>query len=105
MHMDYAKMQIPCADQQCYTAKDRQQACYLLTLHKDYELLRLSDKHVSEDVPSRIYRVSMGSQHNRKPFLSVGGLGLAPTHAKPGDHICIIFGATVSFILSSVAVE
>ena len=42
----------------------------------------------------------MSYLHNRRPFLSTSGyVGLLPVHSKPGDLICIIFGAIVPFVL------
>jgi hypothetical protein len=38
--------------------------------------------------------------HNRRPFISTEGyVGLIPAHSKPGDLVCIIFGATIPFVL------
>lgn len=48
----------------------------------------------------------MAYQHDRKLFLSIDGhVGLAPSNSKPGDLICIIFGATGPFILRPSANE
>ena len=46
------------------------------------------------------YRRALDRQHNRRPFLTQQGyLGLAPTHAKEGDLVAILFGAVQPFVL------
>jgi hypothetical protein len=46
------------------------------------------------------YRVLMGDQFNRRPFISTQGyVGLIPCHSKPGDVICILYGCVVPFVL------
>jgi hypothetical protein len=52
------------------------------------------------------YLIAMGYLHNRKPFISSGGyVGLVPAHSRPGDIVCIIFGAIVPFVLRDVGKE
>jgi hypothetical protein len=42
----------------------------------------------------------MGDMFKRRPFMSEQGyVGLAPSHAEPGDVIIIIYGAIVPFIV------
>jgi hypothetical protein len=49
------------------------------------------------------YVIAMEHLHNRKPFISSEGyVGLVPAHSRPGDIVCIIFGADVPFILRNV---
>ena len=46
------------------------------------------------------YRRALDRQHNRRPFLTQQGyMGLAPTHAKEGDLVAILFGAVQPFVL------
>ena len=62
--------------------------------------MRLPETYNSERVVNQHYRVAMGFQHNRKPFLSAEGyVGLVPAMAEIGDIIIIIFGATVPFVV------
>jgi len=92
-----AKMRIPCADQAGYGAS-RSRASSLI--REEYEALRLPETYNSERVVNQHYRVAMGFQHNRKPFLSAEGyVGLVPAIAEIGDIIIIIFGATVPFVV------
>lgn len=52
------------------------------------------------------YMIAMGYLHNRKPFISNEGyVGLVPAHSRPGDIICVIFGAIVPFVLRKLQNE
>jgi hypothetical protein len=57
----------------------------------------------SKDPRLHSYTTCMGDMFKRRPFLSAEGyVGLAPSHAEPGDVIVIIYGAIVPFILRNV---
>ena len=46
------------------------------------------------------YINTMGSMFKRRTFLSsLGHVGMVPSHAQPGDIICILFGVHVPFVL------
>jgi hypothetical protein len=46
------------------------------------------------------YRVTMGDEFKRKPFISSQGyVGLVPSHSKPEDVICIFLGCVKPFVL------
>jgi hypothetical protein len=52
----------------------------------------------SRDVQA--YHITMGNMFKRRSFLSKQGyVGLAPSHSKPGDVICILYGSVVPFVL------
>lgn len=103
-----AKMRIPCADQECFFGTSLRRVSNFSSLSEDYESLQVPGTTVNEDLdgPGWKYNFSMAYQHNRKPFISTEGhVGLAPSTSQPGDLICIIFGATVPFILRPIANE
>jgi hypothetical protein len=100
-----AKTKIPCADQAAH-GNQRSRASPS-ALREEYERLRRPEDYASSDEPpdrrrtvNEPYRVAMGFQHDRKPFLSDKGyVGLAPSHSQVGDIVVILFGVTVPFVV------
>jgi hypothetical protein len=46
------------------------------------------------------FRVTMGDEFKRRPFISTQGyVGLAPSHSKPDDVVCIFYGCIKPFVL------
>lgn len=46
------------------------------------------------------YRLLMGDQFKRRPFISTRGyVGLTPSYSEPGDIICILYGCVVPLVL------
>jgi hypothetical protein len=49
------------------------------------------------------YYTSMQYLYGLRPSISENGyVGLVPEHTRPGDRICVIFGAIVPFVLRKV---
>jgi hypothetical protein len=67
-----------------------------------YINLTSPDKFYADDISQNCknYMRTLEDQHDRRPFISAQGyVGLAPAHLQPGDAICILYGATVPFVL------
>jgi hypothetical protein len=89
-----AKWRIPCFDQ-IFTISQRQRTKTSSNAVPGYRELRSQ--------ACQAYVIAMEHLHNRKPFIpSEGYVRLVPAHSRPGDIVCIIFGADVPFVLRDV---
>ena len=97
-----AVWRIPCADLMWTTTQRHRATNDAAEGYKELKQ-RIANPELRLGLYSRTslaYYVAMSCLHNRRPFLSTSGyVGLLPVHSKPGDLICIIFGAIVPFVL------
>jgi hypothetical protein len=104
-----AKWRIPCFDQ-IFTISQRQRTKTSSNAVPGYRELRhrvdMYPNDLEEELKSQAcqaYVIAMEHLHNRKPFIpSEGYVRLVPAHSRPGDIVCIIFGADVPFVLRDV---
>ncbi|KAF4629775.1 hypothetical protein G7Y89_g8367 [Cudoniella acicularis] len=102
-----APWRIPSGDQELHGSRYRGTEA----MHRDFQELRT---YLDALVPGKtgdlsklskscnIYRLALGRQHNRLPFVSsMGYLGLVPAQSKKGDVICIVEGANSPFVFRS----
>jgi hypothetical protein len=102
-----ALWRIPCADQE-YRGPARERA-EGTAKHGFHELIARYNTDLSGyGDPSRTaaftrYYTSMQYLYGLRPSISENGyVGLVPEHTRPGDRICVIFGAIVPFVLRKV---
>jgi hypothetical protein len=92
---------IPCADQVFTENVLRRRASSPEGYHElKYRVAQYPMVYNFQSPACQGYLIAMEYLHNRRPFISTEGyVGLIPAHSKPGDLVCIIFGATIPFVL------
>jgi len=99
-----AKWRIPCSDQ-VFTSTARRRRVCTTTMEGYHELKQRLARYpeMGDQLQSPAcqgYVIAMEYLHNRRPFISTEGyVGLVPAHSRPGDIICILYGAIVPFVL------
>jgi hypothetical protein len=98
---------IPCADQEYHgPARERAGATAQDGFREVVD--KYNNDHTGYEDPLRTasftrYYMAMQYLYGLRPFISEQGyVGLVPEHARPGDSICVIFGAIVPFVLRKV---